>query len=91
MHGHACLVLLKSPEVHVYCLCSMYIICLELARQVPGPNLMLMLGNNAQVQSGLFGSDLEKVSEYGVDKGSPSVAPVCLLYSGNHYDLLVTK
>ena len=53
--------------------------------------LMQTLGIDAQVQSGLFGSDLEKVSEYAVDKGSPSIAPVCLLYSGNHYDLLLVS
>ncbi|KAK9826106.1 hypothetical protein WJX81_004241 [Elliptochloris bilobata] len=40
--------------------------------------------------SGLFGSDLEKVSEYGVGKGTDA-PPICLLYSGNHYDLLLVS
>jgi hypothetical protein len=43
-----------------------------------------------QVRSGLFGSELQKVSEYGADEYK-GVAPVCLLYSGNHYDLLVVS
>jgi hypothetical protein len=43
-----------------------------------------------QVRSGLFGSELQKVSEYGTDEYK-GVAPVCLLYSGNHYDLLVVS
>lgn len=51
---------------------------------------MICPGTAAQVQSGLFGLDLEKVSEYGIDKAS-TMAPVCLLYSGNHYDLLLVS
>jgi hypothetical protein len=42
------------------------------------------------VQSGLFGKDLERVSVYGAET-YPNVAPVCLLYSGCHYDLLIQK
>jgi hypothetical protein len=40
-----------------------------------------------QVKSGIFGKDLEKVSEYGAQE-YPGVSPVCLLFSGCHYDLL---
>lgn len=42
------------------------------------------------MQSGLLGSDLEKVSEYAADK-YVDLPPICLLYSGNHYDLLVAS
>ncbi len=41
-----------------------------------------------QVKSGLMGKDLEKVSEYGAEQ-YPGVSPVCLLFSGFHYDLLM--
>ncbi|CAL8470555.1 g10097 [Coccomyxa elongata] len=41
-----------------------------------------------EVKSGLLGKDLEKVSEYGADQ-YPRVSPVCLLFSGFHYDLLM--
>ena len=41
-----------------------------------------------QVKSGIFGKDLEKVSEYGAQE-YPGVSPVCLLFSGCHYDLLM--
>ncbi|EIE22932.1 hypothetical protein COCSUDRAFT_83704 [Coccomyxa subellipsoidea C-169] len=40
------------------------------------------------VKSGIFGKDLEKVSEYGAQE-YPGVSPVCLLFSGCHYDLLM--
>ena len=43
-----------------------------------------------QVKSGMFGKDLEKVSEYGAQE-YPGVSPVCLLFSGCHYDLLMQK
>ncbi|BDA45848.1 probable OVARIAN TUMOR DOMAIN-containing deubiquitinating enzyme 4 [Coccomyxa sp. Obi] len=41
-----------------------------------------------EVKSGLLGKDLEKVSEYGAEQ-YPGVSPVCLLFSGFHYDLLM--
>lgn len=40
------------------------------------------------MRSGLFMKDLQKVSEYGAEE-FPGVAPVCVLFSGAHYDLLV--
>lgn len=43
---------------------------------------------SVQVKSGLLGKDLEKVSEYGAEQ-YPGVSPVCLLFSGFHYDLLM--
>ena len=39
---------------------------------------------------GLFGKSLVKVSEYGADQYT-GVAPVCVLFSGAHYDLLVQR
>lgn len=77
--------------VQFYCLCYSCIICLHLHLSFGAGEASAKAPFNAQVQSGLFGSDLEKVSVYGVDKGSPSVAPVCLLYTGNHYDLLLVS
>ena len=41
-----------------------------------------------QVRSNLFGKSLEKVSVYGADE-YPGVSPVCVLFSGAHYDTLV--
>lgn len=41
-----------------------------------------------QVRSSLFGKSLEKVSVYGADQ-YPGVSPVCVLFSGAHYDTLV--
>ena len=41
-----------------------------------------------QVRSGLFMKDLLKISEYGAED-FPGVAPICVLFSGAHYDLLV--
>ena len=53
-------------------------------------NISVVLHAPTQVRSGLFGSQLQKVSEYGADE-SKGAAPVCLLYSGNHYDLLIVS
>lgn len=41
-----------------------------------------------QVQSSLFGKSLEKVSVYGAEE-YPGASPVCVLFSGSHYDTLV--
>lgn len=41
-----------------------------------------------QVRFGLFMKDLLKVSEYGTEE-FPGVAPICVLYSGAHYDMLM--
>ena len=38
----------------------------------------------------IFGKSLVKVSEYGADQYT-AVAPVCVLFSGAHYDLLVQQ
>lgn len=43
-----------------------------------------------------FGDDIVKVSEYGVDGGDGlfegrPVAPICLLFGGLHYDLLIVE
>ena len=43
---------------------------------------------NTQVHSSLFGKSLEKVSVYGADE-YPGVSPVCVLFSGAHYDTLL--
>lgn len=37
-----------------------------------------------------FGDDIVKVSEYGVEDFS-GVAPICLLFGGLHYDLLIVE
>ena len=39
-----------------------------------------------------FGDDIVKVSEYGVDGfAEGDVAPICLLFGGLHYDLLLVE
>ena len=47
-----------------------------------------MLSANTQVHSSLFGKHLEKVSVYGAEE-YPGVSPVCVLFSGAHYDTLL--
>ncbi len=56
----------------------------ELCARIQGVTVPVAL----QVKSGIFGKDLEKVSEYGAQE-YPGVSPVCLLFSGCHYDLLM--
>ena len=43
---------------------------------------------NSQVHSSLFGKSLEKVSVYGAEE-YPGVSPICVLFSGAHYDTLL--
>ena len=38
-----------------------------------------------------FGDDIVKVSEYGVEDFEGDVAPICLLFGGLHYDLLLVE
>ena len=43
---------------------------------------------NMQVHSSLLGKRLERVSVYGAEE-YPGVLPVCVLFSGAHYDTLL--
>ena len=48
--------------------------------------------NRTDLASLFFGDDIVKVSEYGVgEEDFEGVAPICLLFGGLHYDLLIVE
>ncbi len=48
-------------------------------------------GKRGDLASLFFGDDIVKVSEYGVADFEGDVAPICLLFGGLHYDLLIVE
>ena len=48
------------------------------------------VSGRSDLASLFFGDDIVKVSEYGVGDFE-GVAPICLLFGGLHYDLLIVE
>ena len=48
-------------------------------------------GKRGDLASLFFGDDIVKVREYGVADFEGDVAPICLLFGGLHYDLLIVE
>lgn len=60
------------------------------ARDVSGGGGRSGKSSSNDFASLFFGDDIVKVSEYGVEDFS-EIAPICLLFGGLHYDLLIVE